>query len=54
MLSQQLHEAVQHICGTYVEVAMDEAQDEQEDSIPADPNVKNYSFTVVDGTVYYR
>ena len=52
--SQQLHEAVQHICGTYVEVAMDEAQDEQEDSIPADPNVKNYSFTVVDGTVYYR
>ena len=54
VLSQQLHEAVQHICGTYVEVAMDEAQDEQEDSIPADPNVKNYSFTVVDGTVYYR
>lgn len=54
VLSQQLHEAVQHICGTYVEVAMDEAQDEQDDSIPADPNVKNYSFTVVDGTVYYR
>ena len=54
VLSQQLHEAVQHICGTYVEVAMDEAQDEQEDFIPADPNVKNYSFTVVDGTVYYR
>ena len=54
VLSQQLHEAVQHICGTYVEIAMDEAQDEQEDSIPADPNVKNYSFTVVGGTVYYR
>ena len=54
VLSQQLHEAVQHICGTYVEVAMDEAQDEREDSIPADPSVKNYSFTVVDGMVYYR
>ena len=54
VLSQQLHEAVQHICGTYVEMELDEAQDEQEDSIPADPNVKNYSFTVVDGTVYYR
>lgn len=52
VLSQQLHEAVQHICGTYVEMELDEAQDEQEDSIPADPNVKNYSFTVVDGTVY--
>ena len=33
---------------------MDEAQDEREDSIPADPSVKNYSFTVVDGMVYYR
>lgn len=54
VLSQQLHEAVQHICGTYVEAELDEAQTEQEDSIPTDPNVKNYSFTVVDGTVYYR
>ena len=53
-LSQQLHEAVQHICGTYVEMELDEAQDEKDDSIPADPNVKNYSFTVVDGMVYYR
>lgn len=33
---------------------LDEAQDEKDNSIPADPNVKNYSFTVVDGTVYYR
>ena len=53
-LSQQLHEAVQHICGTYIEMELDEAQDEKDNSIPADPNVKNYSFTVVDGTVYYR
>ena len=55
-LSQQLHEAVQHIQGTYLESELPELGGGEEigDTIPADPNVKNYSFTVVDGEVYFR
>ena len=55
-LSDLLHEAVQNIRGAYTEAELPElGEDEQIDtSIPADPNVKNYSYTVVDGEVYYR
>ncbi len=51
-LSELLHEAVQNIHGEYTEREMEEA--ERSDSLPADPDVRNYSFTLVDGEVYYR
>ena len=55
-LDDQLHDAVKYIRGTYQEAELPElGEDEAIDtSIPADPNVKNYSYTVVDGDVYYR
>ena len=55
-LADQLHDAVKYIHGTYQEAELPElGEDEQIDtSIPADPNVKNYSYAVVDGEVYYR
>ncbi len=51
-LSEQLHEAVQNIHGEYTERDVEEA--ENTDILPADPDVRNYSFTLVDGEVYYR
>ena len=55
-LAQQLSEAVTRISGTYrAEEAPELAEGEAiRDSIPADPNVRNYSYTVVDDKVYYR
>ncbi|WP_420914632.1 SNF2-related protein [Flavonifractor plautii] len=57
-LAQQLHEAVGRIHGQIPEVEVPELGDEEEPvseaAIPADPNVKNYSYTVVDGEVYFR
>ena len=55
-LADQLHDAVQHIHGTYQEAALPELGEGEDidDSLPADPNVKNYSYTVVDGAVYFR
>ncbi len=55
-LSDQLHDAVKYIRGTYKEAELPELGEGEEidTSIPADPNVKNYSYTVVDGDVYYR
>ena len=55
-LADQLHDAVKNIRGTYQEAELPElGEGEQIDtSIPADPNVKNYSYTVVSGEVYYR
>ena len=55
-LSDQLHDAVKYIRGTYQEAKLPELGEGEEidTSIPADPNVKNYSYTVVDGAVYYR
>ena len=55
-LSDQLHDAVKHIRGTYTEAELPELGEGEEidTSIPADPNVKNYSYTLVDGQVYYR
>ena len=56
LLSDQLHDAVKYIRGTYHEAELPELSEGEDidTSIPADPNVKNYSFTVVDGTVYFR
>ena len=51
-LSELLHEAVQNIHGEYTEREMEEA--ERSDIRPADPDVRNYSFALVDGEVYYR
>ena len=57
-LADQLAEAVQHIEGQYAEVEVetpDIADVENEKHIlPADPEVKNFSYTVVDGEVFYR
>ena len=58
VLADQLAEAVQHIEGQYTEVEVetpDIADVENEKHIlPADPDVKNFSYTVVDGEVFYR
>ncbi len=51
-LSELLHEAIQNIHGEYTEREIEEA--ERSDILPADPDVRNYSFTLVDGEVYYR
>ena len=55
-LSDQLHDAVKYIHGTYQEAELPElGEGEAIDTfIPADPNVKNYSYAIVDGQVYYR
>ena len=55
-LADQLHNAVQHIHGTYQEAALPELGEGEDidDSLPADPDVKKYSYTVVDGAVYFR
>jgi len=55
-LADQLHDAVKYIRGTYTEAELPDLGDGEaiDTSIPADPNVKNYSYTVVDGEVYYR
>ena len=55
-LSDQLHDAVKYIRGTYQESELPELGEGEaiDTSIPADPNVKNYSYTVVDGAVYFR
>ncbi|UEB79085.1 DEAD/DEAH box helicase family protein [Clostridium sp. M62/1] len=55
-LAEQLHDAVKYICGTYQEAELPELGEGEaiDTSIPADPNVKNYSYTVVDGAVYFR
>ena len=57
-LADQLAEAVQHIEGNYTAVkiaAPDVADAEaQRKTLPADPTVKNFSYTVVDGEIYYR
>ena len=56
VLADQLHDAIQNIGGQYAEAEMPELGEGEEidDSIPADPDVKNFSYTVVDDKVYYR
>ena len=55
-LAAQLHAAVQSIGGEYRAAELPDLgeNDAIQDTIPADPNVKNYSYAVVDGEVYYR
>ena len=55
-LSELLSNAVQRINGEIPELdnRVDEISDEQELSVPADPNVRNFSFALVDGRVYFR
>ncbi len=54
-LSEQLEKAISHIEGSIDEVEFDELDDElAREAIPADPGVKNYSYTIVDERVYYR
>ena len=55
-LSDQLHDAVKYIHGTYQEAELPELGEGEaiDTSITADPNVKNYSYAIVDGQVYYR
>ena len=57
-LADQLTEAVQHIEGQYtaVEISAPDVADAeaQRKTLPADPTVKNFSYTVVDGDIYYR
>ena len=58
VLADQLAEAVQHIEGNYtaVEIAAPDVADAeaQRKTLPADPTVKNFSYTVVDGEIYFR
>ena len=57
-LADQLAEAVQHIEGQYTEVEVETPDIAEEEAtrriLPADPDVKNFSYTVVDGEVFYR
>ena len=58
VLADQLAEAIQHIEGQYAEVEVETPDiadaDNEKHILPADPDVKNFSYTVVDGEVYYR
>ena len=51
-LAEQLHEAIKHIHGEYAERDIEE--NNVSDIMPADPDVRNYSYTLVDGNVFYR
>ena len=55
-LADQLHEAVRHIHGTYQEAELPDLGEGEtiQNTIPADPDVKNFSYTLVDGEVYFR
>ena len=58
VLADQLAEAVQHIEGQYTAAEVDDPDIAEEEAarrtLPADPEVKNFSYTVVDGEVFYR
>ena len=53
-LSDLLAKAVGNLHAQYTPYEMEEREDEENRSIPADPTVRNFSYTVVDGAVYYR
>lgn len=53
-LEEQLDIAVQNINGEITEYTIEDIEENEVNYIPADPNVRNYSYTVVDGTIYYR
>jgi len=53
-LAELLREALENIHAEITEYELDELSDEKDSSIPADPRVRNFSYTVVDGAIYYR
>lgn len=53
-LEEQLDIAVQNINGEITEYTIEDVEENEVNFIPADPNIRNYSYTVVDGTIYYR
>ena len=53
-LAEQLDGAIQNIHASITEYEFDDVSNDEEITIPADPNVRNFSFTVVDGDVYFR
>ena len=53
-LAEQLEEAISGIHAEITEYEADEELEEEDTSIPADPNVRNFSYTVVDDKIYYR
>ena len=53
-LSDLLAKAVENLHAQYVPYEIEEREDEEDRSIPADPTVRNFSYTVVDGAIYYR
>jgi hypothetical protein len=53
-LAEQLGEAMENIHAEFSELEPDELAEKEDSSIPADPNVRNFSFTVVDSKLYYR
>ena len=53
-LEEQLDIAVQNINGEITEYTIEDVEENKVNFIPADQNVRNYSYTVVDGTIYYR
>ncbi|MCD7736082.1 MAG: hypothetical protein LUI07_03810 [Lachnospiraceae bacterium] len=53
-LSEQLKEAISHIHGSIQAVEITDSDLDVDDSIPADPDVQNFSYTVKDGQIYFR
>ena len=55
-LAEQLSAAIRNIRGTYAEAELPDLGEDETivETIPADPNVRNFSYTVVDGELYYR
>lgn len=53
-LAEQIEEAISNIHGEISEYQVDEELTEEDNSIPADPNVRNFSYTVYDDKIYYR
>ena len=55
-LAEQLSDAIRNIRGTYAEAELPDLGEDETivETIPADPNVRNFSYTVVDGELYYR
>ena len=53
-LSEQLANAIQFLQAEINPYELEELDEEEDRSIPADPTVKNFSYTIADGQVYYR
>ena len=53
-LSEQLDGAIQNIHAQITEYEFDDVSNDEEVTVPADPNVRNFSYTVVDGDIYFR